>query len=189
MILAASLVKITALNAPTPQIVLFAKVDSSYKTVIASKLVITEHMAMVTPVTVSLAVVTVNNAHLPTDVPNAIQPIFSGKANARNVKLVNHSLTDNVSHALNHVKHAMVQVKRVVHHALKDITWLVQNVSKTLNHVPQQHVNCALVTRKLARNAYQDSIVYQMVNVSNVLLIVWNVIVHSLARSVKRATS
>lgn len=83
----------------------------------------------------------------------------------------------------------MVQVKRVVLHAPKVITWLVQNVSKTLNHAPQPHANYALAIRKLAKNVYQDSIFYQMVNVNNAPLIVWSVTVHSHAKSVKRAIS
>lgn len=102
IILVALLVKITALNARTPQTASFAKVDSSFKTVIVSQLVITEHMVMVILVTVNLAVETVNNAHLLIDVLNAIQILFSGEANARNAKLVNHLLKDSVLPALNH---------------------------------------------------------------------------------------
>jgi len=96
-------VKIIALNAQIPQIVLFVKVDSSFKMVIVFKLLTIEHMAMVTLVIVNHAMIIVKNVHLLINVLNAIQLIFSGKVNAKNVSLVNLSLKESVLLALNHV--------------------------------------------------------------------------------------
>lgn len=95
------------------------KVDSTFKTEIVLQFVITTHLEIPTLAIVTHALLIVYHAHQLTNAPNAMQHLYFGMVNVKNVMKVNLSLMESVLLALIHAEHAMDQVKLVAQHAKK----------------------------------------------------------------------